>query len=281
MQVFDLNPYLRFASKMLYDVSYNAMPVLVSDCRLFYIREGSARLEIGSECHSLLPGCLFYCCAGSQYTIHSLEPLRLISLNFDLTQNFRAHALPLPPNREPKSWPQVSSFFEPVTDSAFLNGHLFLENAADYLPALERIAQNFTSTDRFGRELAGAELKSLLTTLHRRDPGQLPQKVVQVQEYLQTHYARPITNKELADLAGYHEYYLNRIFTAATGQSLHRYLLNVRLNRAAYLILNTDLELQDIPEQVGFGSYPHFSGYFKQVYGCSPAQYRKQLRSNI
>ena len=168
-----------------------------------------------------------------------------------------------------------------MTDSAFLNGHLFLENAADYLPALERIAQNFTSTDRFGRELAGAELKSLLTTLHRRDPGQLPQKVVQVQEYLQTHYARPITNKELADLAGYHEYYLNRIFTAATGQSLHRYLLNVRLNRAAYLILNTDLELQDIPEQVGFGSYPHFSGYFKQVYGCSPAQYRKQLRSNI
>ena len=276
-----LNPFLRFASKMLYDVSYNAMPVLVSDCRLFYILEGSAQLEIGDACYALEPGCLFYCCAGSRYTIRCVDCLHLFSLNFDLTQQFRANFHPLPPNREPENWPQTQVFFEEVADSNFLNGHLFLEKGADYQPFLERIVQDFTSTDRFGRELGSAELKRLLITLHRRDPDQLPPKVVQVQEYLQTHFAQAITNRELADLVGYHEYYLNRIFNAATGQSLHRYLLNVRLNRAAYLILNTDLELQAIPEQVGFGSYPHFSGYFKQVFGCSPAQYRKQLRSNI
>jgi len=83
----------------------------------------------------------------------------------------------------------------------------------------------------------------------------------------------------LADLVGYHEYYLNRIFTAYVGQSLHAYLMNIRLSRASYLILNTDMDLKDIPEQAGFSSYPHFSAAFKRVYGYAPAKYRKHLRN--
>ena len=63
--------------------------------------------------------------------------------------------------------------------------------------------------------------------------------------------------------------------------NLHSYLLSVRLEHAKELILNTDLSLQAIPSQVGFGSYAHFSSYFKQIYNYSPAQYRKQLRGNI
>ena len=85
MNLCDLNPFLRFASKMLYDVSYNAMPVLVSDCRLFYILEGSGQLEIGDARHNLEPGCLFYCCAGSRYTIRCGDFLRLFSLNFGIS----------------------------------------------------------------------------------------------------------------------------------------------------------------------------------------------------
>jgi len=55
--------------------------------------------------------------------------------------------------------------------------------------------------------------------------------------------------------------------------------MNIRLSRASYLILNTDMDLKDIPEQAGFSSYPHFSAAFKRVYGYAPAKYRKHLRN--
>ena len=157
----------------------------------------------------------------------------------------------------------------------------FLENGGSLLDLLRQTVEIHTMADRFADALSSAMLKTLLTRMHLHATGQLPQKVALVQDYILKHYAEPITNSQLAQLAGYHEYYLNRIFTAATGQSLHSYLMKVRISRAAFLILNTDLELQEISEQVGFGSYPHFSGYFKQAHGLSPAQYRKRLRSNI
>lgn len=281
MRVCDVNPFLRFASLLLYDTSYNNTEVRVSDCRLFYILDGSAQLRIGAQDYSLSAGSAFYCCAGSCYRIQTRDTLRLISLNFDLTQRFCDHRLPIPPSRDPSQWEAMPIHKDPVTDSAFLNDHLFLPLGSHLQEQLTAIVEAFSAGDRFSRELAGAMLKTLLTQLHRQLSGVLPPKLAQVQAYIQSNFAKPITNRELAELVGYHEYYLNRIFSEHTGMNLHSYLLRFRLSRASYLILNTDMELQQIPEQVGFGSYPHFSSYFKQVYGCSPAQYRKRLRSNI
>lgn len=282
MQVCDVNPFLRFATTLLYEQDYNNTDVQVTDCRLFYIFEGGARLTIGSESYALVPGSAFYCCAGSCYRIRTREEgLRLLSLNFDLSQRFRCHPQPIPPSRDSQSWEGQPIHRDTVEDSSFLNGHLYLESAGFLQDKLLQVVEEFSSGDRYSRELSSATLKALLTALHRQLPGQIPPKIAQVQTYIQNNYAQPITNRDLAQLVGYHEYYLNRLFAQHTGMSLHEYLLQVRLNRANYLILNTDMELKAIPEQVGFGSYPHFSGYFKQVYGCSPAQYRKQLRSNI
>lgn len=280
MELFELNPFLRFASSLLYETIYNDSAVRVTDCRLFFVLEGEAMLTLEQTQYRLVPGSLFYCCGGSRYHIHTGDPLRLIILNFDLTQAHRDQVLPLPPVRDRTKWDAMPIYFDPVVNS-FLNGHLFLCDASDYLPRLEQILADFGAADRVGRALSGAQLKTLLTVLHRSRDDAIPPKVAQVQDYIRQNYARSITNRELAEHVGYHEYYLNRIFTAATGQSLHTFLLGVRLNRASFLVLNTDMELKAIPEQVGFGSYPHFSAAFKQAYGLSPAQYRKRLRASI
>ena len=281
MKLCDLNPFLRFAAEMLYDTSFNGTAVRVSDCRLFSVLEGTAHLSIDGKHYQLVPGCLFYCCAGSRYSIHTRDGLRLMILNFDLTQQHNGCSLPIPPSRDPAQWQTMPIHAEPVDDSGFLNSHLYLESGSHFQERLTQIIEEFSSGDRYSPELSSAALKTLLTMLHRQLSGQLPPKIMQVQSYIQNNFASPITNRELAELVGYHEYYLNRIFLEHTGMSLHSYLLRVRMNRASHLILNTDLELQDIAEQTGFGSYPHFSSYFKQVYSCSPAQYRKRLRNTI
>ena len=280
MTLSELNPFLRFSAQMLYDTSYNGSQVRVSDCRLFSVLDGSGRLTIDGKHYTLAPGCLFYCCAGSCYSIHTHSAMHLLILNFDLSRSHSSQSLPLSPNRDQSGWSTMPVYFDEV-EGSFLDSHLFLESSGELQPALKQLVADHAAGGRFADALTSAALKELLIRLHLHTSGQLPPKVVQVQEYIARHYAEPLTNAQLAQLVGYHEYYLNRIFTAATGQSLHGYVLRMRLNRAGWLILNTDLELQTVSEQVGFSSYPHFSGYFKQAYGLSPAQYRKRLRSNI
>lgn len=281
MQLCDLNPYLRFAAEMLYDISYNATAVRVTDCRLFFILSGQAEIFIDERHYSLRQGDLFYCCGGSRYSIHARDSLRLISLNFDLTQAHNRQRLPLPPCRDPGKWDAMEVYGADFSDSPFLSGHLFLQNEGHLLGELQALLEEFGTAGPFCRELCGTGLKRILIKLHQADPQQIPPIVDEVQRHIQTNYAQPLTNRSLAELAGYHPYYLNRVFSECTGMSLHEYVLQVRLRNAVHLILNTGLELQAIAEQVGFGSYPHFSSYFRKKYGCSPAQYRKRLRSSI
>jgi len=281
MRVCDINPHLRFASVMRYAQAYNGKPVKVKDCRIFYVTEGSAQLYIAGKSYALAPNSLFYCCAGSEYTIATQDGFSLISLNFDLTQEHNAIVIPFSPATTGEREWQAAVYADQVTDSQFLNGHLYLSGASGLVHHLESIAAEFEGNEPFFREICSTTLKALLLELHRLNPTDIPPKIAYVKDYIQQHYADNITNRELADLVGYHEYYLNRIFAAYTGTNLHEYLLKVRLNRASFLILNTDLDLKEIPEKTGFRGYPHFSSYFKKVYGYAPAEYRKRLKGNI
>lgn len=281
MKLCEIEPHLRFAATLRYEMPYNKKPVKVTDCRIFYVIEGQAEIAIDGSSYLLVPGSLFYCCAGSQYTVQTRDGFSLISLNFDLSQAHSRQALPFSPERDPKKWNCIPVYAEAVDDSRFLNTHFFLSNGVAFRETAEKIVTDFAATDQLSQQLCCQRLKLLLMELHGANNTQIPEKVHTVQEYIRQHYAEKITNKTLADLVGYHEYYLNRIFHASTGMNLHSYLLSVRLNHAKSMILNTAFPLQTIAEQTGFGSYAHFSAYFKQTYQQSPAQYRKHLRSNI
>lgn len=277
MKLCDLNPHIRFASRIHYISEIST--VKVSDCRIFYVADGQAQLRIANQSFTLHPHSLFYCCAGSEYTIEAPDGFDLICLNFDLTQAYNEDLIPYPTCTA--GWDRMPINFDDIEDSTLLSGHLYLENAKELLPAMTKITDYFSEKAPYFREHSSCTLKKLLLLLHRDPKIAVPPKIKLVKAYIDRHFAEDITNRDLAALAGYHEYYLNRIFLASTGINLHEYLLQVRLNHASYLILNTDLPLKSIPEQAGFHSYPHFSSYFKQHFGLSPAQYRKQVKDGI
>ena len=276
MKICDINPHIRFAAKIHY--TSPGTPVKVTDCRIFYTMQGSAKLRIANHIYDLLPNSLFYCCAGSEYTIEAPSGFDPICLNFDMTQGHNEVIVPFPPST---NWGNMDIYFDTIQDSDLLNNHCYLEDAEELLPVIRKILDFFANQPPYFREHSSCSLKKLLLLLHRDPQAVLPPKIELIKTYIAQHFAEDITNRDLAKLVGYHEYYLNRTFLAHTGSSLHEYLLKVRLNHASYLILNTDLPLKAVPEQVGFHSYPHFSNYFKQHFGLSPAEYRKNLKSSI
>lgn len=275
MDICQLSPKLRFAAQLHYEMHYNKKTVKVSDCRIFYVTRGKAQLQIGDRQYTLQPGGLFYCCAGSIYRISTGEGFSLYSLNFDLLDQNDRRAQPISPELEPQKWDTMAVFADPVSDSSFLNSHLYLENPAEFAETVQQVISDHSAGDTLGREMAAVRLKLLLLQLHRMNHSPLPDKLLTVRNYLHQNYRKRISNKDLAALVGYHEYHLNRLFQNHFGLNLHQYLLKTRLSQAHELMLNTDLPLQDIAEQTGFSSYPHFSARFRQEYGCSPSQYRK------
>ena len=281
MELRQIAPFLRFAARMQYDRAFNAKAVRGTDCRLFYVLEGCAHVQIGAESYDLTPDSLLYLSAGSIYTISTDTGFSLISLNFDLEEAWQTQTAPISPQGDPALWDSLPVHSSTVTDSPFLSSHLFLEDGSSLQSGIEKIVGEFALQDPFSGAILHSQLKLLLLRLHRLEQPQLPPKLQLVHSYIRTHYSEPLSNRVLADLAGYHEYHLNRLYAAATGLTLHEDLAAVRLSRAAAKILSSDAPLQEIAEACGFTSYPHFSACFKQTFGSSPAQYRKRLKGSI
>lgn len=278
MKLCDINPYLRYAAQAIYKSENN--PVKVTDCRIFYITDGGADIFIENKHYPLRTNSFFYCCGGSEYNIVSPKGFSLVSTNFDLTQENNHRTLCFSPKSTLKGIPSMPVFYNEIEDSPLLNSHLYLSDAGSLRHYIDRLLKETVDNSRYSREICSCILKELLTELHRYQPA-APSVVDTVIKYINTNYSQNLNNKELATMTGYHEYHLNRLFLAHTGTSMHNYLLRVRLNHAKHWILNTDIPLNEIPEKVGFNSYSHFSSYFKQYYGVSPAEYRKHMKNLI
>ncbi len=68
-----------------------------------------------------------------------------------------------------------------------------------------------------------------------------------------------------------------RHFRRATGQSFHDWLIHVRVQQGRELLEGTPLSVEQIAEQVGFGTAVAFREQFKKIYHVSPMAYRRQF----
>ena len=79
----------------------------------------------------------------------------------------------------------------------------------------------------------------------------------------------------LADRLGTSLTTLRRRFAAATGTSLHTYLLQCRAAAAGELLGGTDLPIKAIADRLGYRDVYFFSRQFRQMVGVPPAAYRR------
>lgn len=63
-------------------------------------------------------------------------------------------------------------------------------------------------------------------------------------------------------------------FKQINGESPNQYLLNLRLDKAQYLLNMTGLNISEIGHQIGFDNVFYFSKLFKKKFGISPKNYR-------
>lgn len=108
-----------------------------------------------------------------------------------------------------------------------------------------------------------------------QDPEQA--LALQVLAYVESHYA----HGSLTELAGELHYdlaSLSREIRRQTGKTYTRLIQERRLAQAAFLLKNTDRNVDRIARSVGYENMGYFHRIFREAYGLSPREYRMQIR---
>jgi AraC family transcriptional regulator len=107
-------------------------------------------------------------------------------------------------------------------------------------------------------------------------PHPLPRRILRrVIDRMEAGLDADLTLAALATESGYSRAHFARMFKAATGQTPHRYLLELRLARAQSMLMNRALPLTDIALACGFSSHAHLSTAFRSRFGVAPGAWRR------
>lgn len=116
-----------------------------------------------------------------------------------------------------------------------------------------------------------------LTCINPLDKDILKRTAESIEQHIDdTEYDIPVLCKEV----GIGRSLLYTKFKALTGMTPNNFILNYRLKHAAALLQQyPDIPIAEVSDRCGFSSPVYFSRCFKNQYGCTPQNYRKEKKT--
>ncbi|GAA0826382.1 MULTISPECIES: AraC family transcriptional regulator [Marinomonas] len=101
-------------------------------------------------------------------------------------------------------------------------------------------------------------------------------RIEKVLDYIHDNLDEPINVTNLAERSCWSRWQFQRVFGEATGLTVAQYIRELRLSKAAELLLSSTSRQVDVAMQCGFDSEISFSRAFKQMFHCTPRSYRQR-----
>jgi AraC-like DNA-binding protein len=96
------------------------------------------------------------------------------------------------------------------------------------------------------------------------------------ERFIWENYTRKVNLREIADVSGLSAPYFSTIFKEEMGENLSNYLNRLRTEKAATMLVTTNLSISEIAKTCGFEDQSWFSKIFKNNTGLTPGKYRDQ-----
>ena len=98
--------------------------------------------------------------------------------------------------------------------------------------------------------------------------------------FIRNNYHHDIHMSDVAAAVCLSSHYVSNLFHDRLGISPQKYLLKVRMERAASLLQFDNLTVESVAYSVGYGDVFHFSKMFKRHFGVSPTAYRNAMKDS-
>lgn len=233
------------------------------------VLSGSGTVYVDDKPYPIEKEQVFVFCPQQMHAIHCGEksgaPLKMLDVKFTVADPILFEDLV-----------QVGTLFQPQDFAWFSN-------------YFDKIIAESSAQKPYYYSIINGQLMALLVRIIREQLGQPETSVeeepphiatykgvdvAKLMQYIQFNYARIISLEDLSTLAGVNKTTLIGIFKEVYGTTPIRYINRIRLRKAKELLVNTDANVSEIAELVGFQSIHYFSRFFKGKENCTPMEYR-------
>lgn len=152
-------------------------------------------------------------------------------------------------------------------------------------PRVVRVFDGLTDLRRGSHQLAEFiqgchQLQALLSYIALLTRQQLPRSgkllnLEQLRALMQERIHSQLDLASLAAEANVSKYHFAKKFKALTGSSPIQYFINMKMQRACYLLDSSRQSIKEVAASLGYDDVYYFSRLFKKTIGLSPSQYRQ------
>jgi two-component system response regulator YesN len=97
--------------------------------------------------------------------------------------------------------------------------------------------------------------------------------IAAIKDYVEQNYATA-TLEDAAALVHMNTYYVSKYFKDKTGQYFSEFLVEVKMKKAAELLMDIKYKTYEVSELIGYSQAKNFTRTFKKYYGKNPRQFR-------
>ncbi|MEM6820645.1 MAG: AraC family transcriptional regulator [Verrucomicrobiota bacterium] len=262
-----VNLSLRYGSVVFGEAEYNPRgvcgPRVQGDFQLVVLHSGTLHVKTGDDPYELIPGQAIL-----------LAPGREEFLQFSWHHSSHHSWCALHPKSiKPQLKKTLRSCKSPIT----LPIHLvnLLKTGKELIT---HESEHSNLRDEYYLSLATALLQGFADAYHGHLTPSRPETYVfqRFQEFISREYRQDLKLADLAKAAGVSRQHLLKLFRIAGKPTPTKMLYQLRTAQGAELLQHTGMSLSEISDQCGFQNPFHFSRRFKQRFGMSPRDYRKQ-----
>ena len=240
---------------------------------VFYVAEGSCSVFIGHQVYRLKKGDFAVIPAG---TVHRTDYLST-GQNTKIILSFSK-----------RTAREIDQFLgESLTRLSLKPGRIRTpvqrQDAVNLV--LNRMLYEYENQPYHAHSFCKACLTELLISLIRYRSGEEEndgvvspgdERIQAVAEYISEHLQEDLNLKMLGEIFALSPSHLSRTFHTVTGIPLREYLVNLRIQKAMELLMNTTKTVTEIADLCGFRDPNYFGDAFRKATGLSPRDYRKQ-----
>ena len=168
-----------------------------------------------------------------------------------------------------------------LLDESPLHGWLAVQISSpkEVVELLEILQREGAGQGGYGARICAALVPALIMKISERVvPDAIHESralttFLRAKRWMERHYLHLKTVEQAAEACHVEVTYLSRLFQRFAHTTPHRFLMRLKMNRAAELLLDGDLLVKEVAARLEFADAFHFSRVFKRLYGLPPQRF--------